>query len=123
MTAAESQQSSQRATTLEADIDALEDTLGYPGSLVETYRESMQSMGMRFPRMSAEELLFKVADVKDIKAAIQRQPSNGTSASKKAGLPSAPSVTPAKPVEMPRNKRGVIPVLQAIDLLVRRKPT
>lgn len=112
-----------RMQTLEADINALEDEHGYPGSLVETHRETMKAIGVREPTLSAEDLLVRAAGVAAVKAAILKRAS-----SSKADVPGVEGTSPpasvvkkAGPAEMPRNSRGVVSITKAIDLLMKPK--
>ena len=123
----ERQQLAARAVTLEREIDNLEDTLGYPGSVVETYRERLTREGLRYPTLSAEELLFRIADLKDLKSAVLKAsqsregtPKRGTDLSMKPPA-SVAKKTPTEPSALPRNARGVVSISKALDLLLRRK--
>lgn len=68
--------STRRSSSLEVEINDLEDKHGYPGSLIETYRDEIKSLGIRNPDYSAEELLFKVAPPSLLKKTF-KAPSNG----------------------------------------------
>ena len=117
--ASERQAFAKRAATLDQDIDDLEDKLGYPGSLVETYRVTLKREGLKYPDLSAEELLFRLADLKDLKAAMAK--ASPTDKGEKSKLPAAPVVKKPAKEELPRTKRGVVSITHALDLLLKPK--
>ena len=116
----------QRASGLEQDINALEDELGYPGSLVETYRQEMLRLGLQNPKLSAEDLLVRAAGFATVKAAmLKMQPKgdgeNGKPAPKTLGSRPAPVMKkPDQAIpDLPKRKGGGISVSRALDLLMK----
>src|SRR3990167_8187657 len=57
LNAAERKQLDERQQTLDQEINDLEDKHGFKGSLVETYRDAMRTLGLRNPKLSARKLL------------------------------------------------------------------
>ena len=118
----------QRAQGLEQEINALEDELGYPGSLVETYRQQMLQLGLREPKLSAEDLLVRAAGFATVKAAMLKMQPKAEGGNGKPPL--KPSLGRPAPViskpgqstgELPRRKGGGISITKALDLLMRPK--
>src|SRR3990167_6212157 len=112
----------QRAQGLEAEINALEDTLGYPGSLVETYRQQMLNLGLREPKLSAEDLLVRAAGFSTVKAAmLKMQAGEGEGKDKTSPNPLRPHAPVFKrpgtaTEELPRRKGGGISISRALDI-------
>lgn len=114
----------ERAQSLESDINALEDDLGYPGSLVETYRQEMLQQGLRHPKMDAEELLVRVAGFKTVKAAMLKMQEAKGEVEETPSKPSTPVIKKAAPTngnELPRKRFGNISINSALDLLMKPK--
>ena len=114
----------ERAQSLEADINVLEDDLGYPGSLVETYRDAMVQEGLKHPKLDAEELLVRVAGFKTVKAAMLKMQGTKEAAEETPAKPSAPVMKKTAPVngqELPRKRSGNISIHHALDLLMKPK--
>jgi hypothetical protein len=110
-----------RAQSLEGDINGLEDELGYPGSLVETHRQAMLSLGLREPDLSAEDLLVRVAGFSTVKQAMLKSQANGKDEDAPAQKPAASVMRKPAPTEMPRGKGGAISITRALDLLMKPK--
>ncbi len=117
--ASDRQRQTSRSQSLETEINELEDKLGYPGSLIETYRDDIASWGIRNPDMSAEEILFKLAPPKQLKDAMQS--SAATQPNKDTPKPTNRIVSKASPPSPPKNSRGVVSISNALDLILKRK--
>ena len=119
------QQMTERAQSLEASINTLEDELGYPGSLVETHRQEMLREGLRYPKLEAEDLLVRVAGFKAVKSAmLKAQGTNGKreEASPALAKPGAPIIKrPAATgtTALPRKHSGAVSINTALDWLMR----
>lgn len=120
--ATERQRMTQRLQTIDQEINALEDELGYPGSLVETHRESMRRLGLREPDLSAEDLLVRAAGFQTVKKAMLKMAEQETGEGEKETSSRKPPASvvkkPGEKKEMPRNSRGVVSVSKAVDLLI-----
>lgn len=111
---------STRLQTLNQEIDALEDELGYPGSLVETHREAMRRLGMQHPDLSAEDLLVRVAGFQTVKKAMLKAGQREEASEKGERKPASPVAKPAgQKIDMPKNRRGVVSILEAVNQLVK----
>ena len=116
----------ERAQSLETSINALEDDLGYPGSLVETYRQQMLREGLQHPKLEAEDLLVRVAGFKVVKAAmLKAQGANGKGeeaarvAPAKPGAPIIKRPSPTSSADLPRRRSGAVSINSALDWLMR----
>lgn len=114
--AEDSRRTQKRSQTLETDINKLEDELGYSGSLIETYRDQMKSLGIRNPDMGAEELLFKVAPPSLIKKSFNPVETNGNAPKTVSRVAKPKSAEP-----LPKTSRGNTSIDKALDLILRRK--
>ena len=110
-----------RSHGLEQAINDLEDKLGYPGSLVETHRQAMHSLGLREPDLSAEDLLVRTAGFSAVKTAMLKSASKGEGTEVVEGKkPPASVVKKPGPTELPRKPSGVISITKALDLIMNK---
>ena len=110
-----------RSQGLEQAINDLEDKLGYPGSLVETHRSTMLSLGLREPDLSAEDLLVRAAGFSTVKSAMLKAASKGEVVGEEGvKKPPASVVKKPGPTELPRKPSGVISITRALDLLMSK---
>ena len=112
-----------REHSLEKELNGLEDELGYPGSLIETHREAMTRLGLQEPRLSAEDLLVRVAGFATVKAAMLK----AAKIDEKPPIDRKPLGSPVikKPVQEPpaRNSRGRASISKFVEGLLAPKPT
>lgn len=78
-----------------AEIDALEDELGYPASLVEKHRDTLLRVALQYPQASLEDILFKVVPAKELRSVIGAAPLQEKARPRAAGMkPASVSSTP-----------------------------
>ena len=121
LSASESRTHQERSRTLAKDIDDLEDVQGYPGSLVETYRATLQEAGERNPHLSAEDLLFKLADPKDLKAALLKKKDVAEKPAHREPKPASVIKTTTTSPELPKRRSGALSIMSSLDKLVQFK--
>lgn len=119
--ASERQQQEHRAATLETEINELEDTHGFKGSLVETYRKEMLDLGLKNPRLSARKLLQIVATDEEYDHG--RVVATSPEKREKPVEKSTPVVKKPAPEQLPRNTKGRVSVTNALDLLMSKVKT
>lgn len=119
----ERQALTRRLATVEQEIDDLEDTQGWPGAVVETYREPLRQAIRQRPEWTVRQAFYKIAEEKDI-LLVQSKRSNGVADAEGSGkkLLTTSVVKKSVPMELPRTKRGIISINSAMDLLVKLKP-
>ena len=114
----ERQQQNHRAQTLGQEIDALEDKLGWPGSVVESYRDRIRQAGLVLPNLDAETLFYRIAEAKDIRlVAVKRAASEPEK--EKSSQPAAPVIKKPAQGDVVRNSRGIASVMKTLDAIVR----
>lgn len=109
-----------RTQTLEQEINELEDKLGYPGSFVETHRETMKHLGLRFPKKSAEDLLVDVAGFQAVKSVMAKMSAKAEDAPV-VRKPAASVVKKPAPAELSQKRNGSISIMDALDRLLKPK--
>lgn len=110
-----------RLAGLDEEINSLEDGGEYPGSLIETYREDIKRLAVRYPKKSAEELLVDVAGYLTVKKAVQSRKDRSESSNGKGNKPPASVVRKPVQMELPRKKNGSISVMDALDKVFSKK--
>ena len=110
---------SRRSQDLGAEIDKLEDELGWPGSVVESYRSRLEQAGRTRTDMDAEELFYRIASKKDIRTVLAATKPEALEPAKRGTKPASPVITkPTQTDDIPRKARGVGSITKTLDMIL-----